>query len=314
MIDGSMFSEDRMRARERAVTVCVPARNEAAAISRTVAALVALRERDVIDRVLVLDGSSHDDTAALAAAAGADVCDVATVFPALGPVLGKGDSMWRGLSLVETPVVVFIDADLQVDHARLVCGLAGPLLADGERALGGGGQRHPRFVKGAFHRRSPDFIVEQDPFDGGRVTELMARPLMNLLRPDLAGFYQPLGGQVAGEVALLRSIPMLTGYAVEIGMLVDVVDRLGAEGVAQVDLGELRNRPRPTSELAPMAQEVLYGFLLRVAPEALTNGWQPYVRPRFGDGFEPASAEVANKVVARPALDEIDPAQASAGG
>lgn len=301
MIDGRDFGEAVLAARTRGVTVCVPARDEAASIGRTVATLVGLRDRGAIDRVLVLAGGSSDGTEELAARAGAEVCDVGSVAPELGPVLGKGDAMWRGLAQVETPVVVFVDADLDTDLAAMVCGLAGPLVAPPHPQApdGAAGEGPVRFVKGAFHRQLPDFVTAEDPFDGGRVTELMARPLMNLLRPDLAGFYQPLGGQVAGETALLRSIPFLTGYAIEIGMLIDVVDRVGPTGVAQVDLGELRNRPRPTAELAPMAQEVLFGFLLRAAPETVAGGWRPYVRPRFGGGFD----EIATRVVQRPPLE-----------
>lgn len=300
MIDGRGFDEAVLTGRTRAVTVCVPARNEAASIGRTVATLAGLRDRGAIDRVLVLAGGSDDDTEGLAARAGAEVCDVATVAADLGPVLGKGDAMWRGLAQVDTPVVVFVDADLDTDLAAMVCGLAGPLVASAASVSAGHHpERRVRFVKGAFHRELPDFVAAGDPFDGGRVTELMARPLMNLLRPDLAGFYQPLGGQVAGETALLRAIPFLTGYAIEIAMLIDIIDRVGPAAVVQVDLGELRNRPRPTAELAPMAQEVLFGFLLRTAPETVANGWRPYVRPRFGGGFD----EIATRVVQRPPLD-----------
>ncbi len=295
MIDGARFDEDALRARTRAVTVAVPARDEAASIEATVSALVGLRDRGAIDEVVVLGGTSRDDTDSRAAQAGADVRDVSATMRALGPPLGKGDTLWRGLSAVRTPVVVFVDADIDSDVAALACGLAGPLVA---------ADRDPatRFVKGAFHRRHPDFVDEANPFDGGRVTELMARPLLNLLRPDLAGFYQPLGGQVAADTASLREIPFLTGYAVEIGMLVDIVDRWGLAAVAQVDLGELQNRPRPTVELAPMAQEVLYGFLLRAAPALLRDGWRAYRRPRYDGTFDVADV----RVVVRPAWVTLD--------
>lgn len=291
MIEGANFGIDQLRRRTRQITVCVPARDEVASIGRTVAALVGLRDEGALDRVLVVGGDSTDGTDELAREAGADVLDAADVHPEAGPVLGKGDAMWRALAVVDTDVVVFLDADLAADHAALVAGLAGPLLE----------QRGVRFVKGAFHREHPDFVEEEHPFDGGRVTELMARPLVNLLRPDLAGFYQPLGGQVAADTALLRELPLFTGYAVEIGMLVDVIDRVGLAAVAEVNLGALRNRPRPTAELAPMAQEVLYGFLLRVAPEVLTSGWQPYRRPRYEGGYDEAAA----RVVERPPLASL---------
>ncbi len=261
--------------RTRSATLLVPALDEAGSIAATVEVAIALARQGVLDEVIVVDSGSVDDTAALAAKAGAQVVTAAEVRPDLGPVLGKGDSLWRGLHAVETDVVGILDADLQGDLGAFVRGLLGPLVVDGVRA----GDSGVGFVKGAFHRLAPDGADLADPYDAGRVTELMARPLLNLWRPDLVAFYQPLGGQVAGTTALLRALPFLTGYAVEIAMLVDVVDRLGLDGVAEVELGTVRNRPRPTSALAPMAQEVLYGFVHRVLPPQAVPEWRPYVRP-----------------------------------
>jgi glucosyl-3-phosphoglycerate synthase len=268
------FPVEAFARRVRTVTLVVPAWNEAAGIAATVAAGVELREQGVIDGVLVVDGGSTDETAAVARAAGATVVAAAGIRPDLGPVRGKGDSLWRSLHAVDTDVVVFLDADLQGDLGAFVRGLAGPLVA-----VEADGERGAAFVKGAFHRVAPDGVDPSDPYDGGRVTELVARPLLNLWRPDLATFYQPLGGQVAGTAELLRSIPFLTGYAVEIGMLLDVVDRVGVERVVEVELGSVRNRPRPTADLAPMAQEVLYGFAQRVLPADARPDWRPYVHP-----------------------------------
>ena len=282
---GTFTVADLVDRRSRSATVCVPARNEAETIGRTVRTLVALRERGAIDDVVVLAGDSSDGTEDLAAEAGATVDDVGARHPELGPVLGKGDAMWRGLESVTTDLVAFVDADLTTDLDAMVGGLLGPLLRDSA----------VRFVKGAFRRHNADFISDEDPYDGGRVTETVARPLINLLRPDLAGFYQPLGGQIGAEVDLLRSITFLTGYAVEIGMLLDVVDLVGLDAVAQVDLGDLENRPRTTTELAPMSQEVLYGFLLRAAPDAVAGGWRPYVRPHLEGGYDVASASVVER-------------------
>lgn len=298
MIPRNTYQLADVQSRSRTVTVCVPARNESATISRTVDQLVALRDDHAIDEVVVLGGDSHDDTDVIAAAHGATIVDTSALATEYGPVLGKGDAMWRGLSTVTTDVVTFLDADLHADLAAIVLGLIGPLVAP---AQGDASQPLPQFVKGAFRRHHPDFITEEDPYDGGRVTETLARPLINLFRPDLAGYYQPLGGQVAADVALLRSIPFLTGYAVEIAMLIDVVDRVGFDRVVEADLGDLENRPRSTTELAPMAQEVAYGLLSRVLGPAMVQTWQPYVRPRFAGGFDEAPA----RVVARPALDTL---------
>ena len=268
------------------MSLVIPAWNEAAGIARTAAAGVRLRDQGVIDEVVVVDGGSTDDTPALVGKAGATVIEGAGVRSDLGPLLGNGDSLWRSLEVVDTDVVVFLDADLRGDLDAFVRGLAGPLVTAPTN-----GDHDIAFVKGAFHRLVPDGADPADPYDAGRVTELMARPLLNLWRPDLATFYQPLGGQVAGTIELLRSIPFLTGYAVEIAMLVDVVDTVGLDRVAEVELGTLRNRPRPTGDLAPMAQEVLYGFARRVLPPEALPGWRPYVRA----GFEHAPTSVVER-------------------
>lgn len=312
MIPRSTHRPEDLRERRRSVTVCVPARDEAARIAETVDRIVAMRDAGQIDEVLVLGGASQDATDDIARARGATVVDAAAIRSDLGVVLGKGDAMWRGLHVVTTDVVAFVDADLKTDLGALVAGLVGPLVgarqAHGQSsgadvvATGGtpGAVRSVQFVKGAFRRRLPDFLTDDDPYDGGRVTETVARPLINLFREDLTGFYQPLGGQIAADVTLLRTIPFLTGYAVEIGMLLDVVDRVGLRGVVEVDVGVLENRPRTTTELAPMAQEVAYGLLSRVAPDLVSNGWKAYVRPRFDGGVDRAPAVVVERPPIEP--------------
>jgi glucosyl-3-phosphoglycerate synthase len=299
------YPVEAFAARTASATLVVPARNEGANVAQTVMAAEVMRKLEVVDRVLVVDGGSSDETALEAELAGADVVAAADLQPGFGPVLGKGDSLWRALGAVDTDVVAFLDADLEGDIGKFVRGLVGPLVL-GEGAPGGGGAvgaagPDVQFVKGAFHRIDPDGAQPGDPFDGGRVTEMVARPLLNLWRPDLAAFYQPLGGQVAARTELLWSLPLLTGYAVEMAMLVDVVDRVGLGAVVEVDLGTLRNRPRATSALAPMAQEVLYAFASRVLPDGAVPEWSPYVRPRR-DGGPPVPDPAT--VVERPAYRE----------
>lgn len=295
---GALATEALVR-RDRSVSLVLPVRDEAGGIRRTVAAAVELRAAGVLDEVVVVDGGSGDGTPEAAAAAGATVVRAGDVRPEVGPVLGKGDAMWRALTCVDADVVAFLDGDLEGDIGGFVRGLVGPLLLDDG----------VDFVKGAFHRVAPDGAAPDDPFDGGRVTELMARPLLNLWRPDLAAFYQPLGGQVAARGPLLRSLPLLTGYAVEVAMLVDVVDRVGLDRVAEVELGRLRNRPRPTSALAPMAQEVLFGFLSRVLPAGERPGWRPYVRPRTAgrDAPDPGGVVERPPVTAPPSAGGAEP-------
>lgn len=284
------FDRSVLEARQGTVAAVLVARDEAKAVADAVLPLRALVDVGLLDRVVVVDGGSTDGTAAIAADEGAEVIDVAAVLPRFGPVLGKGDSMWRALAAVDADVVAFLDADLQGRYDEFLLGLVGPLL------------RYPgaRLVKGCFQRIRTG---EEGPrvFDGGRVTELVARPLLNLLRPDLARFYQPLGGQVAGRSSDLRSLHVLTGYAVEIAMLAEAVDRFGPDAVVESDLGVVVNRERTFEELVPMSQEVLFGLLRRTEPGLR---WVPYTRPLAEGGA--VSPAVEHTVVVRPPMDSID--------
>jgi glucosyl-3-phosphoglycerate synthase len=300
------------------VALLIPTLDEAETVGATVSAGVRLRDQGVLDEVVVVDGGSADSTVDEARAAGARVVDADGIYPETGPVLGKGDTLWRGLGAMDVDVVAFLDADLQGDVEAMIRGLLGPMVVDPEAVPGlNGGAPPVEFVKGAFRRIAPDGASPSDPFDGGRVTEMVVRPLLNLWRPDLAGFYQPLSGQVAGRTGLLRSLPMLTGYALEIGMLLDVVEAVGFRSVVEVDLGTVRNRPRPTGELAPMAQEVLYGFARRVLPTAARPRWRPYARPaRPGEtSLDQMEMELLpSTVVERPPIDPFSDRREPAGG
>src|SRR5205085_11385452 len=172
------------------------------------------------------DSDSTDATAAVARAAGADVVATADVLPAHGSRPGKGEALWKSLAATTGDLVVFFDADLVGDVAHYVPGLLGPLLADPQVA----------YVKGCYTRPlSLDGVTT--PAGGGRVTELTARPLLNALWPELAGFVQPLGGEYAGRRSALERVPFVSGYGVEVGLLVDLLQVCGLQGLAQVDLG-----------------------------------------------------------------------------
>jgi glucosyl-3-phosphoglycerate synthase len=239
------------------VTVCVPARTEEQTIGPIVADLVDLRQAGAIDEVLVIDASSEDHTPAIAAEAGADVRDEAELMPEHGEVLGKGDALWRALSVIENDVVVFLDADSEGFGPHFACGLAGPLVCgDGEI----------EYVK-AFYRRPLKLGEETLPEGGGRVTELTARPLLNLFYPELAGFRQPLAGEMAGTRELLQRLPFATGYAVEIALLIDAWREVGLDGLAQVDIEMRQNRHQPLGELTQMAYAVLRAVTTRLERE-----------------------------------------------
>ncbi len=168
----------------------------------------------LVDQILVVDGNSSDDTVRVASAAGAQVAAEADLMPDMGPVLGKGDAMWRSLAAVTGEVVAFIDADTRDFDARFVNGLVGPLLTDPRL----------RFVKATYRRPFTAGGLEV-PGGGGRVSQLDGPPLLAAFYPELAALTQPLAGEVAATRELLESIPFATGYAVEMAMLLDVYER-----------------------------------------------------------------------------------------
>ncbi len=243
-VPGSSFDAAALAAVKggRRVSVCLPARDEEATVGPIVAAVhrrLCLQHR-LVDEIVVVDDGSTDATAAAARAAGA------RVVPGGGG--GKGEAMQAGLAASDGDLVVYCDADVRSFATAFVVGLVGPLLADAAVT----------FVK-AFYDR---------PFDGrdgegGRVTELMAKPALRVLLPALAGFTQPLAGECAGRRDVLEQVPFVRGYGVDIALLADVAGRYGLGSMVQVDLGRRVHRNRPLAELGPQAEAVLRTVLSR---------------------------------------------------
>jgi glucosyl-3-phosphoglycerate synthase len=241
--------------RELTVSVCLPARNEARTIGPILERLAPLREQGVIDQLVVVDRST-DGTAAIARALGAEVHDQQGLRPELGPVLGKGDAMWRSLQVLTGQVICFLDADSEQFGEHFPCGLLGPILCEPKVA----------FVKG-FYRR-PFRVGELTlPDEGGRVTELTARPLLNLFYPELAAVRQPLAGEIAARRELLERLPFVTGYGVDIALLLDAYRDGGLDALAQVDLDVRQNAHQRLRDLGPMADAVLQAVATRLQRE-----------------------------------------------
>jgi glycosyltransferase involved in cell wall biosynthesis len=301
-VPGPDLSPDELaRRRTASVSVVLPAREVADTIGAIVAALVPYRDAGAIDELLVVDAASADGTAAAAERAGADVAQEDELLPSFGPCRGKGDAMWRALSATAGEVVVYLDADTRDFRPRLLTGLLAPLFARPELAL----------VKGTFAR---PFARggELAPGEGGRVTELTARPLLNLHRPELAGFAQPLAGEIAARRALLEQLAFPVGYGVEVAMLIDALQHAGIDALAEADLGTRQNRHQSLHELSRMSYAVLVAASRRLlgdgAVDALAPG--PYVQPG------PASHEVAVRDVGveeRPALAALRAAAGPVG-
>jgi glucosyl-3-phosphoglycerate synthase len=260
--DHSAFPPERVRAeREGTISVCVPARECAETIEPIVRTLIELRDRDVVDQVTVLDAGSIDGTAELAAAAGAEVHQQAELLPDRGPVLGKGDAMWRALTILHGDVVCFLDGDSEGFGPHFACGLAGAVACE----------PGVHFAK-AFYRRPFRAGAVELPEGGGRVNELMARPLLRRFFPELGDVRQPLAGEIAARRELLERLPFATGYAVEIAMLVDAYREVGIDGLAQVDLDVRQNRHQALSALGPMADAVLGAVAARLEREGRLAG------------------------------------------
>ena len=241
------FSEARLRAakRGRSISVCLPARDEAATIGPIVR---VCRDVRLVDEVVVVDDGSTDDTRVVALAAGARVVAAADVLPECGPGSGKGEALWKSIHAAHGDLIVWCDADVRNFAPRFVVGLVGPLLTTDDVSL----------VKGFYDRP-----LDGRPGEGGRVTELVARPLISLLFPHLAPVLQPLGGECAGRREVLEQLPFVQGYGVDLALLVDVAERFGLDVMAQVDLGVRVHRNRPLAELAPQAEAIIATALSR---------------------------------------------------
>ncbi len=288
----SLYPAQRIaRERELSVSVCLPARECAGTVGEIVGALCELRAAGAIDEVVVVDAASADGTAESAKRAGAAVYQEAELLPALGPVLGKGDAMYRALSVLTGEIVCYLDADTAGDCAHYATGLLGPLLCEAPEGGADGGEI--AFVK-AFYRRPFEHGGVSLPEGGGRVNHLLARPALELLYPELAAVRQPLAGEIAARRELLERVPFATGYGVEIGMLIDVWREVGLDGIAQVDLDEHRNRHQSLAALTPMAYTVLATIAGRARAEGRLPGVEipelPVERPPLSGVCVPGAA------------------------
>ncbi|MGW3202732.1 glucosyl-3-phosphoglycerate synthase [Streptomyces sp. NPDC001135] len=271
------------------ISVVLPALNE----EETVGDIVAVIRHDLVeqvplvDEIVVVDSGSTDRTSEVAAAAGARVVHRDEILPRVPAVPGKGEVLWRSLLVTGGDILCFIDADLKEFSSDFVSGIVGPLLTEPDVDL----------VKAMYDRP-----LAGSAGQGGRVTELMARPLLNMHWPQLAGFVQPLGGEYAARRSLLEQLPFPVGYGVELGMLVDALHLVGLDALAQVDVGVRKHRHQDGQALGRMAAAIYRTAQLRLARGHL-------IRPsltqfeRGEDGFEPRTYSVDTEE--RPPMVEI---------
>jgi glucosyl-3-phosphoglycerate synthase len=306
-VDLDALLSDKRRGGHR-VSVVLPARNEESTVGRLVTDLRErwMRRLPLIDELLVVDSDSTDATAEVARAAGADVVATADVLPAHGTRPGKGEALWKSLAATTGDLVVFLDADLIGDVAHYVPGLLAPLLSDPQVL----------YVKGCY-TRPLEIGGKMQPAGGGRVTELTARPLLNALWPELAGFVQPLGGEYAGRRSALEQVPFVSAYGVEVGLLIDLLRLGGLAGLAQVDLGVRRHTSQSQEALGAMAGEVVSTVLARAecgrpGHHALAASGLLTQFRHDGTGFVPRSRGVA--VDERPPMASVPEYRTSRAG
>ncbi|MFF8918492.1 glucosyl-3-phosphoglycerate synthase [Streptomyces sp. NPDC015032] len=272
------------------VSVVLPALDEEATVGEIVATIrrELMEKVQLVDELVVIDSGSTDATAKVAREAGARVVHRDDILPRIPAVPGKGEVLWRSLLVTGGDIVCFVDADLKDFSAGFVSGIVGPLLTDPD----------VRFVKAMYDRPLGDTAGQ-----GGRVTELVARPLLNLHWPQLAGFVQPLGGEYAVRRSLLEQLPFPVGYGVELGLLVDALHTVGLDALAQVDVGVRKHRHQDGQALGRMAAAIYRTAQLRLSRGHL-------VRPsltqfeRGEHGFVPRTHAVDTEE--RPPMREIE--------
>jgi nucleotide-binding universal stress UspA family protein len=237
------------------VSLGLPALNEEKTIGLVIKRIKGpLMDRlPLIDQMVVIDSDSTDRTAEIASDLGVPVVRHSQVLPELGSLVGKGEALWKSLHVLDGEIVAWIDTDIRNIQPRFVYGLVGPLLRESRL----------QYVKGFYQRpiREGDKLL---PEGGGRVTELMARPLINLFFPELSGMIQPLSGEYAGRRSALESVPFFSGYAVEIGLLIDILEAGGLSAIGQVDLERRIHRNQPLVNLSQMSYVILQGAIRKL--------------------------------------------------
>jgi len=238
------------------VSVCFPTMNVADTLGRILDMIRGelVEKYPLIDELAVIDSRSNDGTIEIAERGGARVIFDDEVLPETGTGKGKGEALWKSIAALEGDIICWIDSDIENMHPRFAYGLIGPLLEFDEVG----------YVKG-FYDRPLNRDGVSKPSGGGRVTELTVRPVLNLFYPELSGMIQPLSGEYAGRRSVLEAIPFITGYGVETGMLIDILEKFGLDAFAQTDLEVRQHHNQPIDALGRMSFGILQALFRRLA-------------------------------------------------
>jgi len=237
------------------ISLCLPTLNEEKTIAKEIIILKSelMTRYPLLDEIVVVDSGSTDKTTEIARAYGADVYDAAKILPHLEQYKGKGENLWKALYITKGDIIIYLDADIKNIHHRFAYGLLGPLLL----------YDHIKFVKAFYDRPISIGKNKIRPTGGGRVTELVIRPLFSLFFPELTQLIQPLSGEYAGFREVFERIPFPIGYGVETSMNMDIYEKWGLDVMAQVDLDRRIHRNQDTKALGRMAFTILKTFINR---------------------------------------------------
>ncbi len=282
------------------INVSLPTLNEEKTIAKEILLLQTelMIKHHLVDEIAVVDSGSQDRTREIAQKYGASVFVSSDYLPEQGQFKGKGENLWKSLYLLEGDIIVYIDADIKNIAPKFVYGLVGPLLERDELS----------YVKG-FYERPLQMGEDVRTGGGGRVTEILIRPLFNLFFPDLAGLLQPLSGEYAGRRKLLEKLPFFIGYGVETGLLIDISEQFGIDKIAQVDLDKRVHQNQDLQSLGKMAFGILQTFFNRLdaagkieLKQQLKRIFRQIVAVEGGHRFE----DLDMREIERPPMIEIE--------
>ncbi len=239
------------------ISLCLPTLNEEKTIAKEIVIMKSelMTRHPLIDEIVVVDSGSQDRTLEIAAQYGADVYTATDILPDLGDYKGKGENLWKALYITHGDIIVYLDADIKNVHHRFVYALVAPLLY----------YDHIKYCKAFYDRPIAEGDQKLRPTGGGRVTELVVRPLFSLFFPELTQLIQPLSGEYAGYREVFEQIPFPIGYGIETSMILDISEKWGLDVIAQVDLDRRIHRNQSTKALGKMAFVILQTFIKRIA-------------------------------------------------
>jgi len=282
------------------ISLCLPTLNEESTIAKEIVIMKSelMTRHPLLDEIVVVDSGSTDNTCDIAAAYGADVHKASEVLPHLPPYRGKGENLWKALYITRGDIIVYLDADIKNIHHRFVYGLIGPLLLHDQL----------KYTKAFYDRPIAIGKDEIRPTGGGRVTELVIRPLFSIFFPELTQIIQPLSGEYAGYREIFEKIPFPIGYGVETSIILDIYERWGLDVIGQVDLERRIHRNQDTKALGRMAFVIMKTFLSRLAKsgriDLKADMYSEMIQYRLiRDRYEPNILEM--KGLERPPMESI---------